>query len=68
MKDDGKEGRRRGDHEWDFGDWIAAERIDIQHCSAEAGWDTYFERASSIVHSRGQDAPKYSIREHGHTL
>ncbi len=41
VKDDGKEGRRRGDHEWNFRDRIIAERIDTQHCSAETGWDTY---------------------------
>ena len=67
MKDAGKEGRRRGDHEWNFRDRIAAERIDIQQCGAEAGWDTYIERVG--LHTHGdQDAPKDCIHEHGYNL
>ncbi len=42
MKDDGKESRRRGDHEWNLRDRIAAKGIDIQHCGAEAGWETSY--------------------------
>ena len=45
MDHDGREGRCRGDHEWNFGDRIAAERIDALHCGTEAGWNTNIEHA-----------------------
>jgi hypothetical protein len=37
VKDDGEEGRRSGDHEWNLRDRVATKRVDVQQGAGDAG-------------------------------
>ena len=57
---DGKEGRRRGDHERYPCDRIVGKCIDIQQSGADAEWDIFIERSVRwVMDSIAQGAPEH---------